>query len=119
VSTAVASWTFVIIYTVSMILWISLHKMGILHIDSQEFMKWNLWLSYFAGIQASIVLMASNRQANTDRKSHTKAWDLDKKTYKTVQDLCQRIQYLQDQLTILESSLDQVILEEGQEDVLY
>ena len=68
ISSFVATWTFIFLYTFSMILWIILHVMGILHIDSFDFIKWNLFLSWFAGIQASIVMMSSDRQAEIDRK---------------------------------------------------
>lgn len=68
ISKFVGTWTFIFVYTASMILWITLHLLGILHIDSQDFIKWNLWLSYFAGTQASIVMMSSDRQAESDRK---------------------------------------------------
>lgn len=59
----VGTWYFVFMYTFGMIFWIVLHKLGVLHIDSPEFMNWNLGLSYFAGIQASILLMSANRAA--------------------------------------------------------
>jgi uncharacterized membrane protein len=64
----VGTWKFITLYTVSMIVWMVLHVSGVLHIDSPEFMRWNLWLSYFAGIQASILLMASNRELEKDRR---------------------------------------------------
>jgi len=68
ISKFVGTWTFIFLYTLSMVIWIGLHLLGILHIDSADFIKWNLWLSYFAGTQASIVLMSSERQAQIDRK---------------------------------------------------
>jgi uncharacterized membrane protein len=68
VSRFVGTWKFIFLYTGSMMSWMVLHHYGILHIDSPEFMRWNLWLSYFAGIQASILLMAAERQAARDRK---------------------------------------------------
>lgn len=57
----VGTWTFVFIYTAAMAGWIILHKLGFLNFDSPDFIKWNLWLSYFAGTQASIILMSSER----------------------------------------------------------
>jgi len=68
ISSFVGTWTFVFLYTLSMGIWIGLHLLGILHIDGPDFIKWNLWLSYFAGTQASIVLMSSERQSELDRK---------------------------------------------------
>lgn len=68
----VGTWSFIITYTSAMAVWIYLHVIGILHIDSADFIKWNLWLSYFAGIQASILLMAAGRASEKDRKRSEK-----------------------------------------------
>lgn len=68
VSRSVGTWTFVIVYTGVMMVWIMAHVLGVLHIDNSDFMKWNLFLSWFAGTQASIVLMSSDRQSERDRR---------------------------------------------------
>lgn len=75
----IASWTFVFIYTTTMIAWIILHFYGILSIDSEDYMKYNLLLSWFAGTQASIVLMSGNRQSERDRKAIIKGIELDQR----------------------------------------
>ena len=76
----VGSWTFVWIYTISMIVWIVLHELGVLHIDSPDFIRFNLWLSYFAGIQASIVLMSAARASREDREKRDQAYEIEKTT---------------------------------------
>ena len=76
----IASWTFVLVYTCTMFLWIGLHLAGILHIDSPDFIKWNLLLSWFAGTQASIVMISSNRAAELDRKKLLENIEIDKKS---------------------------------------
>lgn len=81
VAAAIATWTFILVYTLSMLIWIVLHKYQVLHIDSEDFIKYNLFLSWAAGIQASIVLMASNRQTELDRKAITQSLELDKKVF--------------------------------------
>lgn len=75
VTSLVSTWTFVFIYTLTMAAWIGLHMTGVLDVDSQDFIKWNLWLSYFAGIQASIVLMSTERQSRIDREKQEEALD--------------------------------------------
>jgi len=75
VTKIVGTWTFVILYTLSMAMWIGLHLIGTLNIDGHDFIKWNLFLSYFAGIQASIVLMSSTRQAMLDRQKQDEQLD--------------------------------------------
>lgn len=64
----IGTWNFVFYYTAAMLLWITFHKLGILHIDNANYMDWNLFLSWFAGIQASILMMSADRQAAVDRK---------------------------------------------------
>jgi len=71
----VGTWTFIFLYTLTMAIWMALHISDVLNIDSQDFIKWNLWLSYFAGIQASIVLMSTERQARIDREKQEESLD--------------------------------------------
>lgn len=80
IAKSIASWTFVFLYTASMIAWIILHSLGILNIDSMDFIKYNLFLSWAAGIQASIILMVSNRELEKDRETIQKSLELDEKT---------------------------------------
>ena len=82
IASTIATWKFIIIYTSCMILWIVLHKYQILTIDSGDFIRYNLFLSWAAGIQASIVLMASNRQVEKDRKSMLEGLEIDQETLK-------------------------------------
>jgi len=75
----VATWVFVFIYTGAMITWILLHKFGILNIDSSDFIKWNLLLSWFAGTQASVIMISAGRATERDSKNIIKSLELDKK----------------------------------------
>lgn len=94
----VGTWYFVGLYTFGMAAWITLHVAGVLHIDTPEFMRWNLWLSYFAGIQASILLMAANRAAERDRRCqdavHQKSLDLSQDSISMLKDLEQDLDEL-------------------------
>jgi uncharacterized membrane protein len=87
----VGTWYFVLMYTFGMFGWIILHKLGILNIDSPDFIRWNLWLSYFAGIQASILLMAANRAAERDNRHqdavHQKSLNMTEDSLKLLKDL--------------------------------
>ena len=93
----------------SMFLWMSLHLIGVLHIDSADFMKWNLWLSYFAGTQASIVLMSSERQAIMDRKRQEFAIKLEQSTNKLAEHNNQKVEMLSKQIEELEEILEDMI----------
>ena len=127
IASTIATWKFIIIYTAMMISWIILHKYQILTIDSADFIKYNLFLSWMAGIQASVVLMASNRQTEKDRKSILKGLELDAETLKvteTLQEndakninkmnqLSQRINQMIKKIESLENIISEMTEEEG------
>jgi len=106
VSSFVGTWTFVFIYTATMLVWIALHKFGYLHVDGPDFIKWNLWLSYFAGTQASIVLMSSARQTAIDRKRDRQSMELDYATLEQSRKSNERILVLIKQISELEDIID-------------
>lgn len=104
VSAYVGTWLFVFIYTFSMALWIALHITGVLHIDTDSFFLWNLWLSYFAGTQASILLMSSNKQAYIDRRR-------DEEMLKTVKNNVSQLIEITEQIDIIEEVLEDMYQE--------
>jgi uncharacterized membrane protein len=113
VATFVGTWTFVFLYTLAMLLWITLHQTGVLHIDSPDFIKWNLWLSYFAGTQASIVLMSSARQSALDRRRQEISLDYDEKNLEINKVNNTRILHLMRQIELLEEIIDELIEEKN------
>lgn len=106
IATFVGSWRFVILYTTAMFLWIGLHTADVLHIDTPDFIRWNLWLSYFAGIQASILLMASNRELEKDRERMTKTLSLTQANLDRLQQLSVDIDDLEAQLDDIQERVD-------------
>ena len=113
VSAFVGTWTFVFLYTASMVVWILLHELHILQIDSKDFIKWNLWLSYFAGTQASIVLMSSERRAILDRIKQDQIFQIDETTLELTQANNDKIKHLTEQITILEEVIEDLLAERG------
>ena len=111
VSAFVGTWSFIFIYTGSMITWIILHLMGVLHIDGPDFIKWNLWLSYFAGTQASLVLMSQARQSDNDRKRQELDLHIGKKTLQMFEINNKRMESMVHQMDVLEDILDAMIEE--------
>lgn len=109
VSAFVGTWTFVFFYTMTMIVWIILHVKGILHIDTPDFIKWNLWLSYFAGTQASIVLMSSARQATMDRRRQELSLEMDERNLEINKLNNTRILHLMRQIELLEQIIDELV----------
>lgn len=111
VANAVGTWRFVFAYTGSMLLWISLHRTGVLHIDSEDFIKFNLWLSYFAGTQASIVLMSTTRQSHIDRQKHDLAYEIDRESLLLAREHQLKIAGLMHQINELEDVIEQLLTE--------
>ena len=65
--TAVAgSWTFIISFTIFLILWIILNIYAFENVDPYPFILLNLVLSCIASLQAPIIMMSQNRQAKKD-----------------------------------------------------
>ncbi|MCH4009383.1 DUF1003 domain-containing protein [Companilactobacillus sp.] len=63
------SWGFIITFTVVLVVWMTInvvHLFGI-HFDPYPFILLNLFLSCVAAIQAPIIMMSQNRQADRDR----------------------------------------------------
>jgi uncharacterized membrane protein len=83
----VATWSFVFGYTGLMLGWILLHKTGVLRIDSPDFIKWNLFLSWFAGTQASVIMISSNRRAERDSKNISKGLEIDEHSVKVLKEI--------------------------------
>jgi uncharacterized membrane protein len=66
---AIGSWTYMIIQTLFLILWITLNVTAIVqHWDPYPFILLNLFLSFIAAYTGPILLIAANRQAEIDRK---------------------------------------------------
>jgi uncharacterized membrane protein len=65
------SWTFIIIFAAIMIAWVGLNSFILVEYDKTfdpyPYILLNLFLSMLAAIQAPIILMSQNRQADKDR----------------------------------------------------
>jgi uncharacterized membrane protein len=71
VATFGGSWTFIIIFIVILVVWVALNSFLLVKynrvFDSYPYILLNLFLSMLAAIQAPIILMSQNRQAEKDR----------------------------------------------------
>jgi uncharacterized membrane protein len=68
VATGMGSWTFIIIQTILVILWMGLNIVGyIYHWDAYPFILLNLVFSTQAAYAAPIIMMSQNRQNERDR----------------------------------------------------
>ena len=83
------SWGFIIIFLFIIIAWISLNAFILLEkpYDPYPFILLNLGLSMVAAIQAPIILMSQNRQAERDRKKAELDYQVNKKAEKEIEDM--------------------------------
>ena len=65
------SWTFIIIFAITLIVWVALNSFVLVShdkvFDPYPYILLNLFLSMLAAVQAPIILMSQNRQAEKDR----------------------------------------------------
>lgn len=90
--TAVAgSWTFIIIFTLFLILWIILNIYAFENVDPYPFILLNLVLSCIASLQAPIIMMSQNRQAKKDSLRSRNDYKTDLKSELILEELHDKI----------------------------
>ena len=82
------SWTFIISFSSFLLLWIFVNIYAWVNIwDPYPFILLNLVLSCIAAMQAPIILMSQNRQAQKDRAKMKYDYDIDRKSEKMVEEI--------------------------------
>ena len=90
--TAIAgSWTFIIIFTLFLILWIILNIYILKNVDPYPFILLNLLLSCIASLQAPIIMMSQNRQTKKDSIRGKNDYKTDLKSELILEELHDRI----------------------------
>ena len=64
----VGSWTFIIIQSIVLIIWVFVNLHHLVHFDPYPFILMNLFLSFQAAYATPMILMSSNRQAVKDNQ---------------------------------------------------
>ncbi len=105
VANGMGSWTFIIIQTVLVFLWMGLNIVGFCyHWDVYPFILLNLVFSTQAAYAAPIIMMAQNRQSERDREQA-------RADYETNLMAKEEIEALQEKLNTIEiEKLDKIIL---------
>ena len=87
VTKLLGSWTFIIIFISYLILWVSLNVYEFLFNswDPFPFILLNLTLSCVSALQAPLILMSQNRQAERDRVAAKYDYAVNKKAEKEIQ----------------------------------
>jgi|SRR3989344_544087 len=92
-TTYMGSWIFIIIFLAFMLIWILLNSYFLIRYQSGKpwdpypFILLNLALSCLAAIQAPIILMSQNREAQKDRLRAQYDYAVNKKAEKEIQEL--------------------------------
>ena len=82
------SWFFIITFLIFLAIWITINIYGwINHWDPYPFILLNLVLSCLAAIQAPIILMSQNREAQKDRLRAIYDYAVNKKAEREIQEI--------------------------------
>lgn len=95
VSSFCGSWKFIIMVLSYIFVWINLNLFAaFLRWDPWPFIILNLTLSCLAALQAPVILMSQNRQAERDRISQRYDYLVDRKTGRDVQEIMKELKSL-------------------------
>ncbi|HUA33368.1 MAG TPA: DUF1003 domain-containing protein [Candidatus Binataceae bacterium] len=94
------SWTFIIVQTLMLIVWIAFNVIGwIRHWDPYPFILLNLALSFQAAYAAPIIMMSQNRQAAKDRLMAEQDYQVNAKAEEEVKSIMRHLEQ-QDEVMI-------------------
>lgn len=107
VAATIGSWNFIISQSIVLTLWILLNSIAwTLHWDNYPYILLNLMLSFQAAYSAPIIMMAQNRQAQKDRLTAERDYQVD---LKSEQDILALMQHLDQQDHELERKMNMVL----------
>lgn len=92
------SWTFIIIFVISLATWMIFNHIFKNSIDPYPFILLNLILSCVAAIQAPIIMMSQNRQEQKDRLRNENDYKVNLKTEIIIQDLHSKLDEIIEEL---------------------
>ncbi|HQZ12862.1 MAG TPA: DUF1003 domain-containing protein [Devosia sp.] len=113
IATVVGSWTFIIVQTGLLALWLLLNVVGwVQHWDPYPFILLNLALSFQAAFTAPILMMAQNRQSAIDRHKAQLDYDVNLRAELDIESLHQKVDLLrQEDITRLVGLLEMLTKE--------
>lgn len=97
VAETMGSWTFIIIQSTILLVWIVLNVAAYMnHWDPYPFILLNLGLSFQAAYAAPIIMMSQNRQADKDRMQTKNDYEVDLKAEMEIMQLHEKFNELRD-----------------------
>ena len=91
ISEVAGSWGFIICFSLFLVVWILLNLTGIIQIDKFPFILLNLLLSCLAALQAPVIMMSQNRQAQKDSIRNKNDYMTDLKTELIIETLHEHV----------------------------
>lgn len=87
------SWTFIVIFGGSIVLWVLVNSILLLNrgFDPYPYILLNLFLSMIAAVQAPIIMMSQNRQAARDRLDASHDYEVNLKAELEIRDLHEKL----------------------------
>jgi uncharacterized membrane protein len=101
------SWTFIFLFGVVVVIWISLNTYWLFfgRWDPYPFILLNLGLSLLAAIQAPIILMSQNRQAQRDRAKAERDYMVNRKAEREIEDIQRDLDEIKEVLAQIKSKI--------------
>ncbi|MDQ1333910.1 MAG: hypothetical protein QG552_860 [Thermodesulfobacteriota bacterium] len=100
VATFGGSWTFISIFAITLVVWVTLNSVVLIKysksFDPYPYILLNLFLSMLAAIQAPIILMSQNRQAQKDRLSAEHDYEVNLKSELEIMTLHEKMDLLRE-----------------------
>jgi uncharacterized membrane protein len=91
IASFIGSWTFIIIQSTILTIWILINVIGLVNYDPYPFILLNLFLSFEAAYATPLILMSSTRQAEQDRIHLMKDVALDQESNLVIKKLAEDI----------------------------
>jgi len=91
IASFIGSWTFIIIQSTILSIWIVINVIGLVHYDQYPFILLNLFLSFEAAYATPLILMSSTRQADKDREHLLRDVALDQESNIVIKKLAEDI----------------------------
>ena len=101
----IGSWTFIIVQSTILTVWVLLNIIGLAHFDPYPFIFLNLFLSFEAAYATPLILMSANRSSERDRKHAAKDFKLDKESHDMVIEIQEVLAALRKEIAIDKKAL--------------
>jgi len=102
----VGSWTFLVLLFIFLVVWIAINLYGWVNAwDPYPFILLNFVLSCLAAVQAPIILMSQNREAERDRIRMIRDYMIDRKAEREVADMQKDLEEIKSMLRKIKAEL--------------